>query len=192
MRQRFQCRLASPCCRDTSQHPTGGRAASAPEAESGRDTVQLNHRDGADRPDYLTYSRSGGVEFELLSPLANSPNLGNTAMQDTKFWRIVAVVVCVGLFYVGHGLHNRGGDGLPSLVNLAHAGGVAVDHPPEHGVGVYHIYTADESGTMLHVWTVPVGGKPTYEGTANTDGKFAVPRKPKNNGNTFEAPAQKP
>jgi len=90
--------------------------------------------------------------------------LGGSAMEDAKFWRIVAVVVCVGLFYVGHGLHDRGGDGLPSLANVAHAGGVAVDHPPEHGVAPYHLYTTDATGTLS------TSGRPTFLGSRNTLG----------------------
>jgi hypothetical protein len=93
-------------------------------------------------------------------------------MQDTKFWRIVAVVVCVGLFYVGHGLHNRGSDGLPSLVNAAHAGGVAVANPRQGD----RIYTTGQTGTLLNVWTVELSGTPKYLGTAQTDGTFVEPR----------------
>jgi hypothetical protein len=93
-------------------------------------------------------------------------------MEDAKFWRIVAVVVCVGLFYVGHGLHDRGGDGLPSLANVAHASGVAVDHPPEHGVAPYHLYTTDATGTLLHVWKADISGKPKYFGVAQTNHVF--------------------
>jgi hypothetical protein len=95
-------------------------------------------------------------------------------MHDTKFWRIVAVVVCVGLFYVGHGLHNRSGDGLPSLVDAAHAGGVAV-YNSRGAINDYHLYTTDPSGRSVHVWTAQFHGKPKYIGTAQTDGKFIEP-----------------
>jgi hypothetical protein len=43
-------------------------------------------------------------------------------MQDRKLWNITAALVCVGLFYVGHGLHNRGGDGMLRAVQNGGAG----------------------------------------------------------------------
>jgi hypothetical protein len=108
-------------------------------------------------------------------------------MHDTKLWRIIAVVVCVGILYVGHGLHNRGGDGLPSLVNAVHAGGVAASSPK----GGDLIYTTDESGTYLHVWTTEIFGKPKYFGTAHVSGPFWEPGKASGNV-TSPKPAQKP
>ncbi len=98
-------------------------------------------------------------------------------MQDTKFWRVVAVALCLGLFYVGHGLHNRGGDGLPSFANVAQAGGVAVDHPPDRGVAHYHLYTTDATGMLLRVWTADISGKPKYVGVAQQDVPFSEARK---------------
>lgn len=81
-------------------------------------------------------------------------------MQDSKFWRIVAVVGCVGIFYVGHGLNNQVPVGMPSLVNSARAGGVAVD---AIGAGTgrlaTRIYTSNETGTILYVWNAPTGGE---------------------------------
>lgn len=75
-------------------------------------------------------------------------------MRDTKFWRIVAAAFVVAILYVGHGLH-RGDDGLPSLVNSAHAGGVAT----MNGL----IYTSDATGRVLHVWKLEDGvGKPRH------------------------------
>jgi hypothetical protein len=84
-------------------------------------------------------------------------------MQDTKFWRIIAVVVCVGLLYVGHGLHNRGGDGLPSLANSAHAGGVAV--ATQEGS---QIFTASQDGRTLYHW-VYSEGKAKYMALSNVE-----------------------
>jgi hypothetical protein len=78
-------------------------------------------------------------------------------MRDTKFWRILAVVVCLGLFYVGHGLHNRGGDPLPPFTNVAHAGGaVALS-------GGGWLYTTNQDGSAVHGWVVDgTNGKPQY------------------------------
>jgi anti-sigma-K factor RskA len=96
---------------------------------------------------------------------------GQAAMQESKFWRIVAVVICAGLFYVGHGLHDRGGDGLPSLANVAHAGGVAV-YNSRGALNAYRLYTTDETGTLLHLWTTENTGPPKYVGVAQKTGPF--------------------
>jgi hypothetical protein len=76
-------------------------------------------------------------------------------MQDSRFWKVIAVVVCLGLFYVGHGLHNRGGDPLPSLANAAHAGVASLDGK---------LYTTGQDGLTVHVWVIDPsdGGKPRY------------------------------
>jgi hypothetical protein len=75
-------------------------------------------------------------------------------MRDTKFWRFVAVAFVAAVLYVGHGLH-RGGNGVPSLVNSAHAGGVTT----MNGL----IYTSDATGRTLHVWKLEDGvGKPHH------------------------------
>jgi hypothetical protein len=88
-------------------------------------------------------------------------------VQDSKFWRSAAVLIIAAVLYVGHGLHNGGTEGVPSLVNTAHAGGVAVDAPYLNGVRTYgRIYTADPSGTYLYVWDAPtLGAIPKYIAT---------------------------
>jgi hypothetical protein len=74
-------------------------------------------------------------------------------MQDSKFWRIVAVVICGGIFYVGHGLHNSSSEPLPSFVDSARAGGVGVDAPGTSLMRTWgRLYTTDETGTYLYVW----------------------------------------
>jgi hypothetical protein len=75
-------------------------------------------------------------------------------VQDSKFRRIAAVLMIAAVLYVGHGLHNGGSDGVPSLVNSAHAGGVAVDAftGPNGGRMFGRIYTADASGRRLYIW----------------------------------------
>jgi hypothetical protein len=67
-------------------------------------------------------------------------------MQDTKFWRIVAVMTCVGILYVGHGLHNRGSDGLPSLTNIARAGTVTVNREWDE------LFTTSDDGRTVYSW----------------------------------------
>jgi hypothetical protein len=86
-------------------------------------------------------------------------------MQDSKFWRVVAVVFCGGLLYVGYGLHSGGRDGIPSLVNTARAGGVGVDRLPGQldEKSSSRLYTANEDGTRLFVWKLSlVGDAPEY------------------------------
>jgi hypothetical protein len=92
-------------------------------------------------------------------------------MRDSKFWRVVAVVMCVGTFYVGHGLHYPGSDRAVSLASTAHAGGVTVS--PALGSAGMQMYTTDETGQLLHVWTNPNSGMPSYKGTARADGTFS-------------------
>jgi hypothetical protein len=88
-------------------------------------------------------------------------------MQESNFWRIIAVGVCVGIFYVGHGLHNPGREGMPALINSAYAGGVAVDAIAA-GVGRSgtRIYTSNESGTVLYVWDASTDVKSAPRHTA--------------------------
>jgi hypothetical protein len=83
-------------------------------------------------------------------------------MQDMKFWRIVAVVVCAGLFYVGHGLYDHGSDGLPSLANVAHAGGVGVAQ------GGNQVFTASADVKTLYFW-MRDGVRMQYVGMATAD-----------------------
>lgn len=66
-------------------------------------------------------------------------------MQD-KFWRTIAGLMCVGLFYVGHGLHGSQRGSLPSLESAANAADVAW-HPdsPE-------MFTASEDGRTVYTW----------------------------------------
>ncbi len=79
-------------------------------------------------------------------------------MRDNKFWRIIAIATCIGIFYVGHGLHQPGNDAMPSLANSAHAG-VAVDAiTAGSGRTATRIYTSNETGTVLYVWDAPAAG----------------------------------
>jgi hypothetical protein len=79
---------------------------------------------------------------------AASPTPGRPDMQDSKFWRVIAVALCFELLYIGHGLHNGPSSGVPSLVNSARAG-VTVQRNDGSG---YRIYTTDASGRRMYVW----------------------------------------
>jgi hypothetical protein len=69
-------------------------------------------------------------------------------VHDSKFWRFAAVLMIAAVLYVGHGLHNGGSDGVPSLVNTAHAGSVAAAAP----AALQYVYTASEDGRVLYLW----------------------------------------
>jgi hypothetical protein len=94
-------------------------------------------------------------------------------VQDSKFWRAVAFVFCGGLMYVGHGLHGGGSDGMPSVVNTAHAGGVTVSSSP----GVQTIYTTAPDGKTLYSWQNSGDGHPRFVGMASTEASEAALRK---------------
>jgi hypothetical protein len=89
-------------------------------------------------------------------------------MHESKFWRAVSVVFCVGLLYVGHGLHNPGSMSAPSLVNTAQAGQVM---EPRRDLAPGTLYTTSQDGRTLCMWMpgdLPPGkdsGPPTYKGT---------------------------
>jgi len=91
-------------------------------------------------------------------------SLGDDPMQDSKFWRVAAVLMIAAVLYVGHGLHNGGGDGMPSLVNTAYAGGVGVS--TQQGS---ILYTSSQDGRTIFHWTTGDGGKPKYLGLSNTE-----------------------
>jgi hypothetical protein len=113
-------------------------------------------------------------------------------MQDSKFWRFAAVLMIAAALYVGHGLHNGGREGVPSLVNAAHAGGVVVDSIPlQNGVRSFaRIYTSDESGTRLYVWDVSaIGSSPEYLFTVLAPEKRIAPPKTARQQNPAHVPA---
>jgi hypothetical protein len=85
-------------------------------------------------------------------------------MQDSKFWRTVAVVFCGGLLYVGHGLHGGMSDAVPSIVNTAKAGGVALSNR----LGPEQIYTATPDGKAVYSWRDLGNGQLQFISTANT------------------------
>jgi hypothetical protein len=103
-------------------------------------------------------------------------------MQDSKFWRIVAAAACTGLFYLGHGLHHSGSEGMPSLVNTARASGVAVDALASHpGTRSFtKIYTTNETGTILYVWEAPFtrGANPKHVATIGVPKDDWLPQAP--------------
>jgi hypothetical protein len=99
-------------------------------------------------------------------------------MQDSKFWRSVAVLMIAAVLYVGHGLHNGGTDGVPSLVNTAHAGGVAIDARYMKDVGDgSRLYTTNKDGVVLYVWDAPKNGAtPRYVATVGAPIKEWLPK----------------
>ena len=94
-------------------------------------------------------------------------------MQDSKFWRIAAVLMIAAALYVGHGLHNDRNGGVPSLVNTAHAGGVTVST----NLGTQKIYTTSPDGKALYSWQDDGGGRPRFVAMASTDSNGGAARK---------------
>jgi hypothetical protein len=89
-------------------------------------------------------------------------------MHESKFWKAIAVVFCIGLLYVGHGLHNPESAGTALLVNRAHAGQVM---EPKKDLAPQTLYTTSQDGKTLCMWMpgdLPPGkeaGPPSYKGT---------------------------
>jgi hypothetical protein len=90
-------------------------------------------------------------------------------MQNAGFSRLIAVVICCGLFYVGHSL-NRGAN-VSLFQDRVLAGGTSVS---PSGPASLQIFTADESGTHLFVWHVIGTGTPKFAGEAKADGTFVA------------------
>jgi hypothetical protein len=110
-------------------------------------------------------------------------------MRKSPFWRVVAVVGVVGLLYVGHGLHNGGNDGLPSIVNTARAGGVSVST----STGAHMIYTASDDGRILYLWASG-DSKPKFVAKASVgespiDRREGTPFRPRPGFNFIDVPA---
>jgi|SRR5579862_2076782 len=92
-------------------------------------------------------------------------------MQDSRFWRAVAIAFVVAILYVGHGLHNDRGEAGFSIVNAAHAGGVGV-HANKTSDCV--VFTTSDDGTKLFAWGAEiVNGNVRYLGSCGTDGVFS-------------------
>jgi hypothetical protein len=85
-------------------------------------------------------------------------------MQEHKFWRPVALVMCGGLIYVGHGLQSGVVSAVPSLVNTVQAGGVAVSGSP----GIQKLYTTAPDGKTLYSWQDSGNGHLRFIGMAST------------------------
>ncbi len=80
---------------------------------------------------------------------------------NSRIWQGLAVLFGFSLLYIGHGLHQGGSDGLPTLVGTAQAGGVAVST----STGTAMIYTASEDGQRLYIWQANKEGMPQFVGT---------------------------
>jgi hypothetical protein len=85
-------------------------------------------------------------------------------MTDSKFWRVLAVTVVAGVFYVGHGLHDPSTSPLPELVSQVHAGDVAT--AVHENTARMKIITSSDDGRTIHVWTASsTNGSVTFLGT---------------------------
>lgn len=92
-------------------------------------------------------------------------------MADSKFWRVLAVAVVAGVFYLGHGLHDPSASLLPDLQAELQAelqaGDVATAIHNGNGLGRMRIITTSDNGRMIHVWstTTTSGSAVTFLGS---------------------------
>jgi hypothetical protein len=66
-------------------------------------------------------------------------------MQDSRFWRVTAVLAVAGLFYVGSGLRPEGGP--PSLISSAEAG-LAFHNNNQV------FFTSSDDGRTVYEWRI--------------------------------------
>jgi len=77
-------------------------------------------------------------------------------MTDSRFWRMLAVTMVVGVFYLGHGLHDSASDPLPGLVQEVHAGDMATAVSTQ--TALVKIITSSQDGQHIYVWTTTTRG----------------------------------
>ena len=78
-------------------------------------------------------------------------------MRDSTFWRAAAVAAIIGLFYVGHGLHQTRPGGQAFLENTAHAAGVANEDAE-------NVFTSSQDGKTIFMWQYYGAKPPRYLG----------------------------
>jgi len=79
-------------------------------------------------------------------------------MKDSMFWRGVAVLGVVSLFYVGHGLHQHG-DYFPLLEQSVSAAGTGTGTESTET-----ILTSSADGKIVYVWQYFSSRPPKYIG----------------------------
>jgi hypothetical protein len=84
-------------------------------------------------------------------------------MQNSKFWRGAAIVICGSLLYVGHGLHGAGERDLP-LIGVAHAGVIGATSTWNE------VFTSSADGRILYYWSRDGAGM-RYMGSATVQDK---------------------
>ena len=89
---------------------------------------------------------------------------------ESKFWRVIAVLLIVGLFYVGHGMREGHSTPLPELTTTT----IACDATSTRSTGneSHRIVTTNEDGTVIRVWHIRKGGN-----QAVFDGEFPARKK---------------
>ena len=81
-------------------------------------------------------------------------------MNDSVFWRLVAVLGVIGLFYVGHGLHITGDAPMFTSVAEASGAGTATDD-------VETVFTSSADGKTVYVWQYYSSRPPKYVGKSD-------------------------
>ena len=77
-----------------------------------------------------------------------------------RFWKVAAILLIVGLFYVGAGLHSRSPWTMPAE-SPAYGGGVTVGTDDAETV-----FTASEDGKTVYMWQYFGSKPPRYLGKA--------------------------
>jgi hypothetical protein len=70
---------------------------------------------------------------------------------ETRFWRMIAVAVVVGLFYVGHGLHQGSADGL---LSTADAQTMVYFDNSDGGSTPPILFTQSQDGSKIYAWRI--------------------------------------
>lgn len=70
---------------------------------------------------------------------------------DSRFWRLIAATVVVGLFYVGHGLHQ--GDSA-SMTSMAQAQTMHYFNKNDGDPTAPILFTQSQDGSKIHAWRI--------------------------------------
>ena len=88
-------------------------------------------------------------------------NAEGVSMEDSRFWRLIAVLGVAGIFYVGHGLHT---EPLPSIDSPAMAAAPWGQH------GHSDFFTVNEDGSVLYRWR-SFGGQVKFDGLTRAEAR---------------------
>ncbi|MDA7503480.1 hypothetical protein OAF74_03145 [bacterium] len=83
-------------------------------------------------------------------------DLRNFKMADSRFWRTLALLFVIGVFYLAHGLHDPATtETFPSLTKELNAEDVILISKPNNAN--VKIVTASDDGRTINVWSTTTG-----------------------------------